>query len=195
VEARPPGLWDWLRQIARTRPDPDQEYSWQVPAWFGGIFLASNVAIFALVRGGGPAAGVWLINAASVLAYAPLLWWYMLRRFGHLPETERHSVLIAVGNVLCYLALTLAYVPLSFDVPASAALAMYPALAAASGLALFTLGSTNWSLFFPIGAAVIALAPLTAWWPDAGPLAFGTATAAVMWCWAYIKKHKFLFRA
>ncbi len=195
VEARAAGLWDWLRQILRTRPEAGVNYSWEVTAWYGGIFLATNAAVFALARGDAPAVTVWLVNAVAVFAYGLALWWYMLLRFGHLPETERHSVIIAAGNMACYLAITAAYVPFSFTAPARLALGMYPALAATSGLALFTLGSTNWSLFFPIGAGVIALAPLTALWPDGAPLFFGVGMAGVMWFWGYVKHAGFVGRA
>jgi hypothetical protein len=51
------------------------------------------------------------------------------------------------------------------------ALGMYPALAACSGLGLFTPGSTNWSRFFPLG-----LAAILACWPELAPLLYGAAS-------------------
>ena len=115
----------------------------------------------------------------------------MVRRFRELPPTERHSLIIAAGHVVVYLAVTAAYVPFSFTQSASSALGMYPALVACSGLGLFTLGSTNWSRFFPLGLAAILAAPLLAFWPDVAPLVYGVGIAAVMWYWAFTKKVTF----
>ena len=86
----------------------------------------------------------------------------MLRKFRQLPATEQHSLIIAAGAIAAYLALTVAYVPLSMSTPAGESLKMYPALAVVCGLGLFVLGSTNWSRFFPVGLCVIALAPIIA---------------------------------
>jgi serine/threonine protein kinase len=191
VAARPPGFWDWLRQLARTRPEPNPHYSWQVTTWFGFLLLATCGAVYGLAGTGGPAIGVWAAHAACAAAMGGVLWWYMLRRFRRLPATEKHSLIIAVGHVAALLFLTAAYVPLSASAPAGAALAMYPPLAALSGLGLFTLGSTNWSRFFPIGLAMMALAPVLAAWPAASPLVYGAATAAVMWSWSYAKRGGF----
>jgi len=191
VTARPPGFWDWLRQLARTRPEPNPNYSWPVTVWFGAIALVMNVAVYALVRADGPAAGVWAANTFSTAGLTAVLWWYMLRKFRQLPPTERHSLIIAAGTIAVYLALTLAYVPLSLSAPARVALGMYPALAAVCGLGMFVLGSTNWSRFFPVGLGVIALVPVLARWPEAAPLVFGTTQAAVMWGWSYVKKVTF----
>jgi serine/threonine-protein kinase len=191
VAAQPPGFWDWLRQLARTRPDPNPNYSWPVTVWFGLIILALNGVIYTLVRTGGPAAGVWVSVVAAAGANTAVLWWYMLRKFRQLPPTERHSLILAAGTTATHVALALAYVPLSVSVPAREALGMYPALAAVSGLGMFVLGSTNWSRFFPVGLGLMALAPVLARWPDASPLVFGCATAAVMFVWSYVKKVTF----
>lgn len=143
VTARPPGFWDWHRQLARTRPEPNADYSWPVTVWFGAIVLAMNTAVYGLVRTGGSAARVWAVNAVIACGMSAVLWWYMLRKFRRLPATERHSLIIAAGTIAVYLALTLAYVPLSASAPAREALGMYPALATVCGLGLFVLGSTN----------------------------------------------------
>lgn len=191
VTARPPGFWDWLRQLARTRPEPNADYSWPVTVWFGAIVLAMHTTVYALVRTGGSAAAVWAVNASISVGMSAILWWYMLRKFRRLPATERHSLIIAAGTIAVYLALTFAYVPLSTEAPAREALGMYPALAAVCGLGLFVLGSTNWSRFFPIGLGVIALAPALARWPEISPLLFGGVTAAVLWYWSFVKKRTF----
>lgn len=191
VEARPPGVWDWLRQLARTRPDPNEHYSWPVTVWFGAILLAVNVAVYGLVQIDGPAAGVWAASAGGTCGMAAVLWWYMLRKFRQLPPTEHHSLIIAAGSIAAYLALTVAYVPWSLSVPAREAVRMYPALATVCGLGLFVLGSTNWSRFFPIGLGVIALAPALARWPETSPLVFGVVMAVVMWGWSYVKRVTF----
>jgi serine/threonine-protein kinase len=188
VSAHLPGFWDWLGQMLRTRPDPNLRYSWEVTAAFGAIVLAMNAALFEMARKEAPALGVWGVNLLGGLALGLVLWWYMLRRFRHLPVTERHSLIIAAGHILVMLILTLTYVPLSPDASARTVLAMYPALAGVSGLGLFVLGSTNWSRFFLLGLAVMALIPLLAWQPDWSPLIYGGVIGAVMWYWAWAKK-------
>ncbi|MBN9517862.1 serine/threonine protein kinase [bacterium] len=187
VAARPPGFWDWVRQLARTRPEPHPHYSWPVTVWFGAITLVAAAVVHWLVQSAGSATAVWAVQGAAGAGMAAVLWWYMLRRFRRLPPTERHSLIIAAGSVAVMLALTAAYVPPSADAPARLALGLYPPLMAACGLGLFVLGSTNWSRFFPIGVAVIALTPVTAWAGDAGPVLFGCVIAAVMWYWSYAK--------
>jgi len=195
VSAQLPGFWDWLRQVARTRPDPNFNYSWEVTTWFGGFILTTNVVIFALAQTDTAAAWVWVTNFACGAAMSVVLWWYMLRRFRQLPTTERHSMIIAVGHILAYLVLTVAYVPLSFSDSSERALAMYPGLTVASGLGLFTLGSTNWSRFFLIGIAVMLLTPVTVWWPHSSPLVYGAVIAIVMWYWSFTKIRHYITRS
>ncbi len=188
VADRPPGLWEWLRQVWRTQPEPNPNYSWRAAFWLGPVLLGTGAAVFGLADGGGSGLAVWLVNGASAAVTAAVLWWYMLRRFGHLPATERHSLIIGAAQVVTTLLLTAAYVPLSASASAREALAMYPALAAASGVGLFTLGSTHWSRFFLIGLGVMGLAPVLAWWPGPSPLLYGGVVGAAMWYWAYAKK-------
>ena len=140
-----------------------------------------------------PAVWIWVVNGTCRRAgMCVVLWWYMLRKFRELPITERHSLIIAVGKIMVYLAITAAYAPLwhhqSRHVPHWRCI--LPWLRRA-GLGLFTLGSTNWSRFFPVGAGMIALAPVLAWWPEASPLIYGASTAAVMWYWSAAKANGF----
>ncbi|MEO2090867.1 MAG: serine/threonine-protein kinase [Gemmataceae bacterium] len=191
VTARPPGFWDWVRQLAKTRPDPHPHYSWQVTTWYGVLILLASVATFAVVRAGAPVVWVWGANVGCAAAQAVVLWWYMIRRFRQLPVTERHSLIIAAGCIAVYAVLTATHVPLSASAPAARALDLYPPLMACCGLGLFTLGSTNWSRFFPIGVAVIGLYPVLVRWPEHAPLVFGVTISAVMWFWSYAKKVTF----
>ncbi len=191
VKARQPGFWDWLRQLARTRPEVDTDYSWPVTVWFGVAALVANIVIYALVRNDGSTLGVWAANVSSAAAMMLVLWWYMLRRFRRLPITERHSLIIAAGMILVYFPLLVAYVPLSAEVPARDVMGLYPPLGALSGLALFILGSTNWSRFFLIGLGMMSLTPVMLWWPEESPLVYGGAIALVMWYWAATKKNVF----
>ncbi len=195
VNARPPGFWDWLRQLARTRPEPHPRYSWQVTVWFGAVSLLAGVLIYWMVQADVPAAGIWAVNLGAAFCFGTVLWWYMLRRFRQLPVTERHSLIIAVGHIVVYFPLMTAFVPLSLSVPARVGLGMYPPLAAFSGFGFFILGSTNWSRFFPIGILTMGLVPIMTRWPDYSPLVFGGATAAVVWYWSYAKKDGFGYRA
>ena len=185
--ARPPGFWDWLRQLSRIRPDPTPNKLWPSPALFGVIVLIANAVVYGLARYGGAAMHVWIVNVASGCALVLLLWWFGLRRFREVSVIDRHSLITAAGKVIVYVTVPAAYVPLSFDVPATVALGIYPAMFTASGLVFFVLGSTNWSRFFPIGAAVMALAPVAAHWPEIAPLVYGGTLASVLWYWAYVK--------
>jgi hypothetical protein len=144
-----------------------------------------------MVRGGGSALGVWAANVIASGAMAVVLWWYMLRQFRRLPVTERHSLVIAVGKILAYFPLMVAYVPFSSAVPARDAMGLYPPLCALSGLSFFILGSTNWSRFFLVGLAVTALTPVMVWWPEESPLVYGGSLALVMWYWAIVKEGSF----
>ncbi|MCE9563508.1 MAG: serine/threonine protein kinase [Planctomycetes bacterium] len=194
VSAQLPGFWDWLRQLSRTRPEPHLDYSWQVTIWFGFLILTTNASIFVMAQTDTAAAWVWVANFVCGATMSVVLWWYMLRRFRQLPTTERHSLIIAAGNILTYLVLTIAYVPLSFSIPAEQSLGLYPGLTVASGLGLFTLGSTNWSRFFLIGLAVMLLTPITAWWPHSSPLVYGGVIAIVMWYWTVTKALHFVIK-
>ncbi|HJZ56959.1 MAG TPA: serine/threonine-protein kinase [Gemmataceae bacterium] len=184
VAARPPGLWDWLRQVWRTRPE-STAYSWQVLSWFGAIILPTHAAVFGLAAAGSSAAGVWLVQMAGWAALGVVIWWYLLRRFRRLPGTERHSTMIAVAHMVGHIGLLVALVPLSFERPAREALRLYPPLIALSGMGCIVVGSTHWGRFVPIGLGVMALVPVTAWWPEVSPLIYGIVIAGVMWYWAY----------
>ena len=118
----------------------------------------------------------------------------MLRRFREVPLTERHSLILGVGHILGHLGLMAAYLPFSFSVSAREYLAVSPALMALSGLAVFTLGSTNWSKLFPVGIVFFGLTPLMTRWPDESPLIFGITNAVMMWYWTYAKKVYFAAR-
>lgn len=188
VQARPPGFWDWLRQLARKRLDPQGRASWPISVWFGLWAIAGPASVYALVRTGAPAAGVWVVNGVSAAGMLGALWWYALRRFRYVPAADRHSLIIAAGTLLTYVPLLAAYVPLSLSAPARDGLALYPLLTALSGLGFFTLGSTHWSRFFLIGAAIMACVPLTVWWPEESPLLYGAVVGGTLWYYALAKR-------
>lgn len=191
VRASPPGFWDWLRQLARVRPESSESDNWAVTVWFGTVFLLANVAVYALVRCDGPAAGLWAVHGGGALALMAVLWWYMLRQFRSLPVHERHSLVLAFGHAFAYFPVLLAFVPFSLSVPAREALGMYPPMTALSGVSVFALGSTNRSQFLPLGLGILCLIPAIVRWPEAAPLVYGTALAAVMWFWAALDGHNF----
>jgi len=186
VSAQPPGFWDWLRQLSRIRPAETYVNTfWPVTAWFGLIYLVTKVGIYALVRSDAAAAWVWVATLLEGAMQFVVLWWYMFRRFRLLTATDRHSLVIAVGGVLLYIPLMVAFVPLSLSQPARDGLGLFPPYAALAGFGLFILGSTHWSRFFLFGSLVIALVPVFARWPEESPLVFGVTLAAVMWYWSY----------
>lgn len=183
VSARPPGLWDWVRQLAKTRPQKTT-YSWQLLVWFGAIQLLTHATVFAAAVAGGGIGWVWGTLAAGACALTVTLWWYQFRRLRHVPLDERHSAMIAAGHILAQTAI-LALLPTHGGASTVEALGYYPPLAALSGLGLFVLGSTHWGRFVPIAVGVFALVPVMAVWPITGPLLYGGAVAAVMWYWAF----------
>jgi serine/threonine-protein kinase len=192
VSARPPGFWDWLRQVWKTRPEPSPHYAWQMLLWTGVVCLLMHGAVFAFAAGGGSAAGVWAVNLGGWVAILAFLWYYLARRFRHLKVAERYAMMTAVGHCLGHLGLFLALVPLSAAVPAADTLGLYPPLAALGGLTLFVNGATYWSRFLPIGLGLMVAAPVVmAEWPAAAPLVYGVVYAGVLWYWSYLKKVKF----
>ena len=44
VSVRPPGVWDWLRQVWRNKPSPSL-YSWQALTWMGVLSLLVHGAV------------------------------------------------------------------------------------------------------------------------------------------------------
>jgi serine/threonine-protein kinase len=195
VSAQPPGFWDWLALMLRTRPEPNLKYSWRASIVGGAVILLTHVAIFGLIQANGPALGVWGIHLLNTAVVGFVFWLFMLRRFRDVPVTERHSLVIASGVMLATLGLLAAYVPLALSGSARTALPMYPGLCAVSGVGLFILGSTNWARFFPIGLGMIALAPVMAWWPEASPLMYAVLFSGILWYWSYAKKVNFVDRA
>lgn len=189
VSVRPTGVRDWLRQVLRRKPESFEGYAWEVKLWFGIIMAVAQPAIFALVQTGATIGWVWAVFAMSWLVGGLVLQRHMGQRFSRLPETEKHSMMVAVGHLLAHVGLTFAYVP--FTGPASGVLSLYPSQAAVSGLALFVIGTTHWGRFFYLGLGVMALAPVLGWWPEAAPLLYGTVLTATMWFWAYAVKVTF----
>ena len=189
ISIRPPALSEWLvREFTKT-PAPFPGYVWEVKIWFGVIIAAVQATIFSLALFDGPAWGVWVASVVGWVAAGYALWHYMADRFTRLPETEQHSVMIAIGLIVSHAAITVASIP--FLGPAKGALAAYPALTAAAAFALFTIGTTHWGRFYWYGLIVMICVPITAIFPMAAPLILGVSVSAVMWNWAWYVKVKF----
>jgi hypothetical protein len=182
-------VWGWVRQAFHRTPERFPHYAWEVKVWFGAIILCVNAAIVAAVVAGVGIGWVWAAVLAGWAAGAFALQWYMGTRFTRLPETERHSMLVAVGHLIAHAAVTVGYLP--WGGPASGALAIYPGLCAVTGLALFVIGTTHWGRFFWFGLGMLALVPVTAVWPMTGPVLYGLTTWATMFYWAYAVKVTF----
>lgn len=189
VAARPPGVWGWVRQAVHRTPERFPHYVWEIKVWFGAVVLLVSLGVQWAVAADADMSWVWAAVLAGWLVAGLALQWYMGTRFTRLPETEKHSMLIAVGHLVAHAAVTVGYLPPSG--PAAGALAMYPGLFGVTGLALFVVGSTHWGRFFFLGLGMLALAPVSAWVPESGPLLYGTTTAAAMWYWAYAVKVTF----
>jgi hypothetical protein len=189
VSVRPVGVWDWLVQVACRQPEYRQGYAWEVKLWFGVIMAIAQAVIFGMVLAEVSVLWVWGILVAAWVAGAAVVHYHMGAKFTRLPETEKHSMMIAVGHIIAHVGLCIAYVP--FAGAAAGVLAVYPAQATVSGLALFIIGSTHWGRFFLFGLVVMMLAPLLLIWPIASPLIYGGFIAASMWYWAYSVKVTF----
>jgi serine/threonine-protein kinase len=187
-----PGLWDWLRQVTRVRPPQSPNYSWQVKIWYGIILLGLQGALYALVRTGGTSYDVWIAHIIAWVAMGLATWHFLVRRFRHLPETERHSAMVAVGFMPGTIALMCALVVPS-DKPRSAEMILdtYPAVMVVAGLAFFIVGSTHWSVFLWLGLGLMALAPVTAFWATEAPIVCGVSVTACLLYWAYALKYTF----
>src|SRR5262245_8401130 len=68
VSVNPPGIWDWLRQELRNRPQPSA-YTWTILVRCGLILLAMHSLIFVVVQLGLPAWKVWAVLVAGWLAF------------------------------------------------------------------------------------------------------------------------------
>ncbi|HEV3384029.1 MAG TPA: serine/threonine-protein kinase [Gemmata sp.] len=189
VSVRPVGVWDWLVQVACRQPEYRQGYAWEVKLWFGVIMAIAQATIFGLVLAEVPILWVWGVLIAAWVLGAGVVHYHMGAKFTRLPETEKHSMMIAVGHIVAHVGLCIAYVP--FVGAAAGVLAVYPAQATVSGLALFIIGLTHWGRFFLFGLLVMMLAPLLLLWPIASPLIYGGVIAASMWYWAYSVKVTF----
>ncbi len=192
--ARPPGFWDWLRQLSRTKPDKLANESWRVTAWLGLLILLTNIGVYAMVKASSPAIWVWASNIPMGLTQYGILWWYMLRRFRSVAAVDRHSLIMAAGAIGVYNPLMAIYVPFSTSESARTVLPMFPPMLAICGLCFFILGSTNWSRFFPIGIVLMAAAPLLTIRPEIAPLLYGGIVAGVLGYWSYVSRDSSISR-
>jgi len=183
VSARPPGVWDWIKQVFRTRP-PRANYNWAALVWLGLAILAADVAFFVVVALRLPALWVWPAMAGRV-AVTWACYRSRLRRFGEVPARERHSLMIGMGHLVFLVVLCLVHLPLDPWGPSADALGLFPPLLAATGMALFICGSTYWGRLLPIGLGLMLLTPLLAWLPGWSPLLHAAFVVPALWGWAY----------
>jgi serine/threonine protein kinase len=187
VSVQPPGVWDWLVQSMRTRPQPYPDYTFTAPFWVAGLVFAQHMAIFALVETSQPMWLLWMVMLSGWLGMGLALWFLLLRRFRELPITERHSMMVSIGNIAAQVVLFLAVVPLSLHGSCREILPLYPPLIVVSGLCFVILGSTNWGRLFPIGLVMMSLALVMSAWPETGPLLFATVVPLALIFWALAK--------
>lgn len=183
ISVRPPGIAEWFARELRKTPAPFPGYVWQVKVWFGVIMVACQAAVTGVVLAGGPVGLVWLAQLGAWAGSLAALHLTMAKKFTRLPATEQHSVMVAVGLVIAHVLYSIATLPLTG--PATQALAIYPALAAGTGLAFFVIGTTHWGRFYWYGVGMMALALPAAAAPKAAPLLYAAAFAAAVWHWAY----------
>ncbi len=187
VSAQPPGVWDWLVQAMRTRPQPSPEYTWPAPIWLGGLLFAQHLAIFALVEATQPVWLLWTVLLAGWLGLVLVVWFLLLRRFRLVPLTERHTIILSIGHLTAQVVLFLTVGPLSLQGSCREVLPLYPPLTIVSGLCFFILGSTNWGRFLPIGLLVMWLALVMVVWPETGPALFAAVVPFLLIWWGLAK--------
>jgi serine/threonine-protein kinase len=183
VSARSPGVWDWVKQVWRTRP-PRAQYSWRSLVWLGLGILAADAALFTVVALGWPALAAWAVLLGGS-AYRWTNFRGRLVRFGEVHPKERHSMMFGLGVLAFLTVLCFVYLPLDLWAPSTGALALYPPLLAATGMALFICGAAYWGPLSPVGLGLMALSPLLAWLPAWSPLLHAALVVPVLWWWAY----------
>jgi eukaryotic-like serine/threonine-protein kinase len=189
VSVRPPGLREWaMREVAKT-PQPFPGYVWQVKVWFALIIVASQLAVFGFAMAEAPAWTVWASFLAAWSLAGAALWTTMAAKFTRLPTTEQHSVMIALGHIVCQMSIAVALLP--WKGSAADSLAIYPAMFAIGGLAYFVVGTTHWGLFYLFGLVVTCGIFPAVVFPFAAPLLYGGTMAGCMVYWAWAVKVKF----
>ncbi|MGL4420336.1 MAG: serine/threonine-protein kinase, partial [Gemmataceae bacterium] len=189
VSARPPGVREWVFQITEQRPESFVGYAWEVKAWYAVLIALSQLGILAAIQLQLGILVIWAIFGITWFLGALVVQYYMGARFTRLPETEKHSMLIAVGQIVAQIVATIAYVPLSG--PAVGVLDVYPALTALSGFGFFVIGTTHWGRFFYFGLGVMLLTPVLGMVPGWSPILYGTILTAIFAHWAYAVKITF----
>ena len=191
IGLRPAPMGEWVRQVLRRQPESFVGYAWEVKLWFGVIMVVSQLAIFALIETGQVLGWVGIVFLMACLVSAVVTQKYMGARFSRLPETEKHSMLVAVGHTLAQIAVVYAGLVLDWNGDSTNMLKLYPAQAAVTGLALIVIGTTHWGRFFYMGLGLIAMVPILKNFPRAAPLVYGGAVAAIMFHWTYAVKVTF----
>jgi serine/threonine-protein kinase len=187
VSVRPPGAWDWMTQVMRTRPEPSPDYTWSAPVLCGGVLFAQHAVIGSLVASNVPLRATWAVALAGWAGCALIVWLLLLRRFRMVPATERHSIIIATGSLVAQVVLFLALVPLSLEGSSRQVLPVYPALIVVAGLCFFILGSTHWGRLVPLGLGTMALAVVMTAWPQVGPPLYAAVVPLCLVWWGLAK--------
>lgn len=116
-----------------------------------------------------------MIHVIQTTLMILLLWFY--RGYRLLPATAAESQMwsIWIGYIAACYVIGISYCPLmGLEVQA-----LYPAIAAVSGLAFFALGSHYWGWCYLFGVAFFGLALLMTWDLRWAPIEFGTLWAAI----------------
>jgi serine/threonine-protein kinase len=187
--ARPPGLWDWLWQVWRTRPQRGV-YDWQASFWMGLIVLVMDLALCAVVWLELVALWAWGVLAARV-GVQTALYRVRLRHFRELAPMGRVGILSGLALLVFQLALWFMYVPLVPWAPAAGVVHVFPPQQAALGLALIMVVA-GWGRLLVAGLGLIVLSPLLAWLPAWSPLLHAAMVVPVLWWWAYYTKSCFM---
>jgi serine/threonine-protein kinase len=185
VNARNPGIVDWLRQAWAIEPEPHQAYAWPVLVWFAAVMMLLQGSVTLCLAYNTPPMTLWLCHGAASAAFAMVIYFYLVRRFHLLPGTEKHSMMIAVGHLFVNVVLLVGYLPWSNNTDIRLSLGMYPALFVATGFGFFIIGTTHMGRFYVIGLTILLFVPFVASNLSKAPLLYGSLFSIVMLYWAY----------
>jgi hypothetical protein len=148
--------------------------------WLAGIVLVVEGTITWVALTDQPVWWIPALNTARLVAFLGMLWWFR-RGKGLVPTSlaERHMWSVWVGYIVaCMLVGMTTRLTRGLDVRLEPA--VYPTLAATTGLAFFALGTSYWGMCYAFGAAFFLLALLMTLDTDWAALEWAGLWAVVM---------------
>jgi len=184
VQARPPGLWDWLRHAVRKRPEGQIAYRYRSIFLLGIIIGLAHAGVFALTAVAAPTPWLWLVLGAEGMGTVTVWWLFLARKFRELAMSEKIASMSALGHVIADVTLFFTHAPLRASDPIVGVYNYYPPLTVTTGLALFVVGSYHWGRFYFLGLLFMLQAFVYRLCPPLSPLLHGISSALALVLWA-----------